>query len=315
MMIEMKERSLKHLAKTFSLDLSVVKQKRGLIAFALISALLAPSIASAERRTQGNNKEEKFKVGVDIPLTPNPHKRVVRDRVEMRTGELADKYKETQYKAMERDRVLNEVFDPFILMTPVRRVLRPIDTIGISPAYITQIVLPDGYEITDFVASFNTVLFEANQNILRVRPDARTFYVGNIVLSLTDGTKNYTMTIFAERYYSSECREDQELNSYICRRKKSVGLTNDSKYAYTYNNLSTLYQYTKPQPLSGMEVIALFERMHGRSLHIQNNLDSVSLSYEGISYTITRDDRYGSFEGGIMYRGVGYRVVAHSGKE
>lgn len=309
-------RKPKIMGKSYSVNLGFKNflSPKKIFLYSLAVLLLSPSTAMAERRTQGD-KGEKLEVGKEIQLTPNPYKKVVRDRLELDTGKNANAYKELQYKSMERDRVLNEIFDPYILMTPVVRVIRPIDTIGISPAYITQIVFPDKYVITDIMASFPTVVFEATRNNLRLRPDMHNFYAGNIVLSLTDGKKNYTMTIFAERYYSSECREDPELNSYICRRKKAVGLKNDSKYAYTYNNLSTVYKYTKPKPLDGMEVIALFERMNGRTLHIRNNLDSVSMVYNGITYIITRDDRFGSYDGGIMYRGIGYRVSVKSGQE
>lgn len=262
---------------------------------------------------QPYNQDSQTKVnyiqGVDIPVDTNPDKTVVRDRVELDTGKNASAYKEAQYKAMERNRVLNEVFDPMILMTPVVRVIRPIDAIGISPAYITQIILPDEMIITDIVSSFETKILESKNNNLRIRPNAQTFFAGNLVLSLTDGTKNYTMNIFVERYYRDECEEDNQENKYICRKKREIGLKNESKYSYSYNNMSTLYKYVNPEPIDDMEVIALYERLNGKSLHIEGNGDMEVVNYQGISYTITRDDEFGSYEGGIMYRGIGYRVM------
>lgn len=271
------------------------------------------TFSMAVQREQNTNERNKAYVeGVDVPVSTNPRKGVVRDRTELDTGKNASKYKDAQYKRMERDRVLNEIFDPLILMTPIVRVIRPIDSIGISPAYITQIVFPANIVITDMVASFDVKIFESNRNIMRIRPDARTFFAGNIVLTLSDGSKNYTMNIFAERYYKDECREDREENNYICRRKREVGLSNDSKYAFSYNNLSTLYRYINPVAIDDIEVIALYERLYGKNLYIENNGESVTINYQGINYTITRDDKFGSYEGGIMYRGVGYRVMTSS---
>ncbi len=270
--------------------------------------------ASAMAEQRDNNPQDKnaYVQGVDVPLSTNPNKSVLRDRTELDTGKNARDYKTAQYKSMERDRVLNEIFDPLVLMTPIERVIRPIDSIGISPAYITQIIFPADIVITDMVTSFEVKILESNRNILRIRPDAKTFFAGNIVLTLTDGSKNYTMNIFAERYYKDECREDNQENNYICRRKKEVGLSNDSEYTYTYNNLSTLYRYVNPAPIDDMEVIGLYERLNGKSLHIESNGGTVTINYQGIAYTITRDDKFGSFEGGIMYRGVGYRVMTSS---
>lgn len=280
-----------------------------IIGLGLLAVL--PQTVFAEQRDH-NQEQSSYRDGQHIPVDSYPNKQVVRDRVELNTGANAHQYKEIQYKQMERDRVLNEIFDPLILMTPVERTIRPIDVIGISPAYITQIVFPAEFIVTDHVASFATSLFEAEKNIVRIRPDINTFFAGNMVLTLSDGRKNYTMSIFAERYYSNECKEDASEKSYICRKKREVGLQNTSKYTYAYNNLSTLYRYTNPVPIDDMAVIALYERMNGRLLHIRENGEAVSLSYEGINYTITRDDRFGSFEGGIMYRGVGYRVTTSS---
>lgn len=264
----------------------------------------------AEQRNIGSQQYNNgvYIKGVNVPVSTEPNKGVVRDRLELDTGKNSSIYKDAQYKRMERRRVLNEIFDPRILMNPIIRTIRPIDHIGISPAYITQIIFPEEMVITDTVASFETKIFEGNRNILRLRPDANTFFAGNIVINMSDGSKNYTMSIFVERYYNDECREDAEERSYVCRKRMSIGLDNNSKYKYTYNNLSTVYQYTNPHAVDNMEVIALYERMMGKTLSIKRNGLSVGLRYDGIEYTITRDDRYGSYEGGIMYRGIGYRV-------
>jgi len=284
------------------------------VSLLLLGAFTEASFAERGNQNYGDGRQTHYENGVNVPVTTEPNKHLVRDRLEMDTGKNAESYKTTQYKRMERKRVLNEIFDPMVLMTPIVRTIRPIDTIGISPAYITQILFPEDMIITDIVASFDMKIFESNKNILRLRPDAQTFYAGNIVVSMSDGNKNYTMSIFVERYYSADCREDEEEKSYICRKKK-IGLDNSSKYKFSYNNLSTMYQYINPSPIDDMMVIALYERMMGKTLFIKENGTSVSISYEGIEYLITRDDRFGSYEGGIMYRGIGYRVDTSSNRK
>lgn len=254
--------------------------------------------------------------GIDIPKnTGATNQDIVRNRVEMSTVDNASVYKEMQIRRKDREKVLNEVFDPSILMTPVKRTIRPIDTVGISPTYITQIIFPDNMNIQNATASFACHILDYSRNLLRLRPDTETFFSGNIVLTLTDGKKNYAMTVFAERYYQEDCRVDK--GEYICRKERVSSIppsspspnlpsaNGDSGYAYAYNNLSTFYVYTNPKKIDEMEAFLLYENLSGQILDIENNNETVTFKYEGVYYDIIRDD----ISGTISYRGKQYRVV------
>ena len=278
----------------------------------VLCVLIGISVEAMAERALGaeNTSNKKYINGIDVPITDNPRKHNLRDRFEMDTAKNFRKYKRTQYKSTERSKVLGEVFDLSILMSPVTRVIREIDIIGLSPTYVSKIKLPVNTVITDVLPSFDTKILEFEENMLRLRPDAKTFYSGNMIISFTDGRKNFSMTIFCERYYADECKKNKSGDNYICRRKNSLGIQNSSDYTHAYNNLSTVFDYRRPTPLKDFEVISLYERLNRKSLCIKEDGAQVSFVYEGITYTIGRDNRFGGYVGGVMYRGIGYRIHA-----
>ncbi|HHO42565.1 MAG TPA: hypothetical protein ENN12_04315 [Epsilonproteobacteria bacterium] len=278
-----------------------------------ITAKIEAQDYSSRNNTQNNRMMAQ---GIEVPKNTGAiNQEVVRNRFEMSTTENAKAYKEAQIRKTDRMRILNEVFDPAILMAPVKRTIRPVDTIGISPTYISQIVFPDTMKIQDATASFACHVLEYSRNLLRIRPDANTFFSGNIVLTLTDGKKNYAMTIFAERYFQEDCRIDN--GEYICRKKRGLATTSqvqmqeqrsptdEDAYAYAYNNLSSFYVYTNPKKIDDMEAFLLYERLSGKVLDIEEENGQVTFKYEGIYYIIIRDE----ISGTISYRGKQYRVV------
>jgi len=274
----------------------------------LLMMTLAIEVAfSATTNYQNNNKSGQLLEGVDIPVDKIPQKKVVRDRFEIKTGKRSSAYKDTQFKQHERVKVLNEVFDPMILMTPVVRTIRSVDSIGISPAFLTQILFPHEMSITGTNVSFETALLKHSANSLLIQPKADTFFMGNVIVYLTDGKKNYMSTIFMERYYRDDCEEDKESSSYVCRRKRerSGGASGSGKYAYVYNNLSAVYQYIEPKKLGDLEALFYYEKMNRKLLNIKKEGEFVLMNYDGVLYRITRDE----VNGGIMYRNKMYRVT------
>lgn len=281
----------------------------------LILLVMGSSVSIAEpqanRGRGGNQQEPSYNKGIiqgiDIPVSPSAQNlRVERNRLEMGTAKKAKMYKNTQIKRIEREKILAEVFDPAILMKPISRVIRSIDTVGLSPLYISQIVMPEQMVITDAKASFSCSILEFSNNLMRIKPDEKTFFAGNIVLTMTDGRKNYTMTVFAERYYQQDCKIDA--GQYICRRGNQV-FTSDKAgtgdYTYTYNNLSTFYVYTNPAKIGDMEAIIMYEKLQQKLLNISRDGDYVSFEYRGIFYDIKRDDSFGK----INYRGKKYTIL------
>ena len=155
-----------------------------------------------QRRNHNGNGNQI--IGVDIPdgnRTKYPDRQ--RDRVELNTQYFSKEYKLSQKKYTQRQRVLSGTYDVELSMTPEYRVFKSIDSIAISPAYLTTLFLPKGYMITDAYASFPVNYFKYNQNVLALKPDdsQQQFFSGNIFLLMTNGKRNYSMNIYVEKYY------------------------------------------------------------------------------------------------------------------
>ena len=248
-------------------------------------------------------------VGIDVSIDPSGvPPQLQRDRIEMNTVKNADIYKESQIKRMQRNMVLSEIFDPDVLMQPVTRVIRAIDSIGVTPEYITTILFPHEMEIKDAKTSFDAPLLEFNKNLLRFRPNQANFHAGNMVITLSDGQKNYEMSIQVSRYYQKDCTVKSE--QYICwKMKKDWTKSKSSKaYPYAYNNLSVYYTYKNAKILDPMDIISIYEKLKGHPLNLKKDGDFDVLTYDNISYRIIRDDTFGE----IYYRAHKYRVKVGS---
>lgn len=265
--------------------------------------ILVLSVSAEARKVK--NKENTHQIGIDIPLDPSGKPRQVkRDRIEKSTVNNAQDYKSTQVKRTERKLILAEIFDPDILMQPIQRAIRAIDSIGVTPEYITTILFPDNMEIMDSKTSFNAPLFEFNRNLLRFRPDPESFHAGNMVISLSDGNKNYEMSIHVSRYYQTDCTVKE--NQYVCwKMRRDWTKSKSSKaYPYAYNNLSLYYVYKNIKPLDPMDIISIYEKLKGHPLSLKEDGSFDIVTYSGISYRIIRDDTFGE----IYYRAHKYRV-------
>ena len=271
------------------------------ILLVLYMVLLAVNL---EARQAKNEKEDTL-VGRDITKDPSGIPREIqRARIEQDTVDNAALYKRSQIRRTERKMILSEIFDPDILMQPITRVIRAIDSIGVTPEYITTILFPDTMEIKDAKSSFGAVLLEFNKNLLRFRPDDKTFHAGNMVITLSDGTKNYEMSIQVSRYYQQDCTVKN--NQYICwkMRRDWTESKSTKAYPYAYNNLSIYYVYKNAKLLDPMDVISIYEKLKAHPLNLKRDGDFDVVKYDGIDYRIIRDDTFGD----IHYRAHTYRV-------
>jgi len=273
----------------------------------ILLVIMGVTMVLSARQPRANKNQPS--VGVEIPSDPSGVPRnLQRDRVESKTVENALLYKETQIRRVQREMVLAEIFDPDILMQPIVRAIRAIDSIGVSPEYITTILFPDSMEIKDTKTSFGAPLLEFNRNLLRFRPDAKSFHAGNMVITLSDGTKNYEMSIHVSRYYQQDCTVKD--NQYLCwKMKKQWTKSKDSKaYAYAYNNLSVYYVYKNAKTIDPMDVISIYEKLKSHPLNLSRDGDFDVVNYQGIDYRIIRDDTFGE----IHYRAHTYSVKVGS---
>jgi hypothetical protein len=254
-------------------------------------------------------KVDNPQVGIDIPVDPSGIPvGIQRNRIEMDTVKNVAYYKESQQKRTQRKMILSEIFDPDVLMQPITRVIRAIDSIGVTPEYITTILFPNEMEIKDAKTSFDAPLLEFNRNLLRFRPNQESFHAGNMVITLSDGQKNYEMSIQVSRYYQKDCTVKS--NQYICwKMKKDWTKSKSSKaYPYAYNNLSLYYVYKNAKILEPMDIISIYEKLKGHPLNLKRDGDFDVVTYDGISYRIIRDDTFGE----IYYRAHKYRVKVGS---
>jgi len=272
----------------------------------MLSIVLLVGVLEARQNVRAENMPQ---VGIDVSVDPSGVPvQIQRDRIEMNTVKNADLYKESQIKRTQRKMVLSEIFDPDVLMQPVTRVIRAIDSIGVTPEYITTILFPNEMEIKDAKTSFDAPLLEFNKNLLRFRPNQETFHAGNMVITLSDGQKNYEMSIQISRYYQKDCtvKNDQ----YICwKMRKDWTKSKSSKaYPYAYNNLSIYYTYKNAKILEPMDIISIYEKLKGHPLDLKKDGDFDVVMYDNISYRIIRDDTFGE----IYYRAHKYRVKVGS---
>lgn len=276
------------------------------IVWGILYTLMLTGLLEARQNPQTANTPQ---VGIDVSIDPSGVPiQLQRDRIEMNTVKNANLYKESQIKRTQRKMILSEIFDPDILMQPVTRVIRAIDSIGVTPEYITTILFPHEMEIKDAKTSFDAPLLEFNKNLLRFRPNQENFHAGNMVITLSDGQKNYEMSIQVSRYYQKDCTVKNE--QYICwKMKKDWSKSKSSKaYPYAYNNLSIYYTYKNAKILDPMDIISIYEKLKGHPLSLKKNGDFDVLTYDGISYRIIRDDTFGE----IYYRAHKYRVKVGS---
>jgi len=276
------------------------------IVWGILYTMIITTVLEARQNPQTVNTPQ---VGIDISIDPSGVPvQLQRDRIEMNTVKNADIYKESQIKRMQRNMVLSEIFDPDVLMQPVTRVIRAIDSIGVTPEYITTILFPHEMEIKDAKTSFDAPLLEFNKNLLRFRPNQANFHAGNMVITLSDGQKNYEMSIQVSRYYQKDCTVKSE--QYICwKMKKDWTKSKSSKaYPYAYNNLSVYYTYKNAKILDPMDIISIYEKLKGHPLNLKKDGDFDVLTYDNISYRIIRDDTFGE----IYYRAHKYRVKVGS---
>jgi len=272
----------------------------------MLSIVLLVEVLEARRNV---SEEDKPQVGIDISVDPSGVPvEIQRDRIEMNTVKNADLYKESQIKRTQRNMILSEIFDPDVLMQPVTRVIRAIDSIGVTPEYITTILFPNNMAIKDAKTSFDAPLLEFNKNLLRFRPNPKTFHAGNMVITLSDGQKNYEMSIQISRYYQKDCTVKND--HYLCwKMKKNWTKSKGSKaYPYAYNNLSIYYTYKNAKILEPMDIISIYEKLKGYPLNLKKNGDFDIVMYDNISYRIIRDDTFGE----IYYRAHKYRVKVGS---
>jgi len=196
--------------------------------------------------------------------------------------------KNKDIKPSERGLQSLSLFEPSILLSPIKRVWRPIDIIGITTEFVTQIFFPENITIDDALPSFEVQVLEYKKNFIKIRPASTLFVSGNIIISMHDQNGLYTMTIFLDRYTGKQCVVDR--GEYICRRESyKKQFEND----YVYNSLSAFYIYSAPTPMDDIETILYYEKVKKKDISkvLKRDGDRVTLESDGIFYDIVKNDK------------------------
>jgi len=194
--------------------------------------------------------------------------------------------KDLQRKVKRKQSLLDGTLDIAVLQKPIYRAMRTIDTLYLHSNFITTIIFPKNIVIKTAGASFSTNEFSYSQNILLLQPtnNARN---GNIVFSLSNGNRNYMMTIFVKQYFGKEkCRVE------------------NGNYKCADDYLATIIKYVQPKKLTvdfQLQLLEDYLRLNGlKKLTIPHNLGYVVLQKGKETYYIIRDDEFGTiFKSGL----------------
>ncbi len=227
---------------------------------------------------QGYQNANGYKFSGDFPYDKrkiSQPKEVQKARFELNIEQK--KANKIRQKIVKTKEILDGLAGVNLLQNPIFKPLKTVSTIYLHPNFITTIIFPKKFHIANKPKiSFPYKTFEYDNNTIRIRPTTDTS-MGNIVLSLSDGKKNYSLNIFYKRYLPDlKCEKTQGKN---CKN----------------NYLATVIKYVVNKNFSPFEIIEEYEKLHNVSkIDIKNNLDYLIYSKKGQTYYIIRDDEFGT---------------------
>jgi len=227
-----------------------------------------------DRRSSSTNRED-------------PSNKWEKDKIEININE--DIVNEVEEKRIKYKKVVSQIYDFDLLMTPIIKPFRAIENEIITTEYITTIQLPDQYKIISATPSETMALNTFSENILTIKP-RRTFIQGNISLTITNGTVNKTMQILLKKYYT--------------KYAKNRGYS--SKYARNDAFVSTIIVYQEPAAGTDIEILEAYYKLFGETCRTTfgNDGDFDVFTYEEIPYYVIRDDKFGRIE----FEGINFNI-------
>jgi hypothetical protein len=190
------------------------------------------------------------------------------------------------------NKLLNETIHLDYMLNPETRPLKSIDTLYIHPNHITTIVLPLDMELKTAKASFQTDVFELNENTVLIKPN-RDFNTGNIVVTATNKNKNYVFNFILRKIEVSFVSFDSDYNKYLIEN----------------NYLSLIYQYERKKTEDKFEILQKYIQVNDIKSYdldkvFQKEGDFDILMSNGIAYYIIKDSRFGE----INYADINFRI-------
>ncbi|KAB7891309.1 hypothetical protein [Poseidonibacter ostreae] len=255
----------------------------------LVVFLIGTVSSSAKRIDDSDAKAFGFEQKQEFPFDKSkqdipPYVQEKRFKLDIRSEDVT----RIRKKLEKHSEIMEGTLDISILQKPLTKILKTVDTLYLHPSFISTIMLPKQLKIINALPSFETTIFDYNNNILRLQP-TRNAKTGNISMSLSDGQKNYTMNIFVKKYFAND---------------KCVN--NGQNYVCSDDFLSTIVKYIPPRSLdtnSKLKIVEEYLRVTNKTkISIPRNLDYVMLRKGKETFYIIRDDEFGSiFRNGTAF--------------
>jgi len=217
----------------------------------------------------------------------DPSKRWQKDKIEININE--DIVNEVEEKRIKYKKVVNQIYDFDLLMTPIIKPFRAINNEIVTTEFITTFQLPDQYRIISATPSETMSMLTFSENILTIKP-RRTFIQGNISLTITNGTENKTMQVVLKKYYA--------------KYAKNRGYS--SKYARNDAFVSTIVVYQEPAAGTDIDILEAYYKLFGETCRttFEKDGDFDVFTYEEIPYYVIRDDKFGRIE----FEGINFNI-------
>jgi hypothetical protein len=245
----------------------------------LVALLLSVSVSLFANDGYGeDNRQDDYRFNGDMPYDKSKlsqPKIVQQNRFELNLNEK--EVYDIHTKVQKKQDILDGVAGINILQSPMFKPLKTVSTIYLHPNFITTLIFPDNLKIAGKPRiAFLAKVFEFDNNTMRIRPD-RSSTSGNIVLTLTDGQRNYSLTIFHKRYIPDlECTKDPQSD---CKN----------------THLATVIKFIKAKKFNPFNIIEEYQTLHNISrIVIKKNLDYLTFSKGSETYYIIRDDEFGT---------------------
>jgi len=248
----------------------------------IIMSILIPLNAQ-----QMNQSSSPYKFNGDMPFDKSKldkPKIVQKNRFELNLN--PKEVYQIENKIKTKKNILDGVYGINICQSPIFKPLKTITTIYLHPNFISTLIFPEKYKINSKPqVSFPLKVFEYDSNTIRVRPATDTTQ-GNIVLSLTDGIKNYSLTIFYKRYIPN------------------INCTKDANNNCKNTAFATVIKFVAHDSFNPFKIIEEYMLLHKvDKLKIENNLGYVTLSKDGETYYIIRDNEFGTiYKDGMLLK-------------
>jgi len=254
----------------------------------LLACMITIISFSISLNAEMNRKPSPYEFNGDIPFDKsklNQPKVVQKNRFEMNLN--PNEVYQIRKKIEKKKNILDGVYKVNIMQNPIFKPLKTITTVYLHPNFISTLIFPKKYKINSKPqVSFPVKVFEYDSNTIRIRPSEDTTQ-GNIVLSLTDGIKNYSLTIFYKRYIPN------------------INCTKDANNKCRNTALATVIKFVAGTPYyNPFKIIEEYMLLHNiKKLNIDKNLGYVTLSKGDETYYIIRDDEFGTiYKDGMLLK-------------